>query len=179
MRKYQHEVAAAERRAEATLEGFARALPADLRERVGAALEDPQCLLWPWLGNLYRGRCRLPEDLPEAVLRRLVEVLLDESEHCEPWPQPVCRHCGLQYVLPRRQPLQTTAPGSPAAAGASPRPPARTTFFAHAGCPGCGASTKAGDMTWAHLIGDDYWFRGQDSGGASADTDGRRRHEPA
>ncbi len=168
----EQEAAAADRRAEETLERFAGALPADLRERVCTALEDPACRLWPWLGDLYRGRCRLPEGLSPEVMRRLVQILLEEADQCLEWVG-VCLRCGLQYPLPRWR-YESRSHGSDSHATPAAERRYEESFFEHDGCPGCGASSKKGDMTWAHLIGEGYWFssRRENPGGTADDISG-------
>jgi hypothetical protein len=142
---------------EETLNRFGMALPGDLRDRVIGALGDRGCLLWGWIGNLVRGRCRLPECLTEDVMRALVLILLDEAERCNSF-QAVCLRCGLQYPTHKPPPLSEWK----LAPGCSPdERPLRYDlphFFEHDGCPACGASSKAGEMNWAHLMGDGYWF---------------------
>src|SRR5262245_22296447 len=147
--------AAERRRWEGALDRFGAALPEDVWDRVAAALEDPFCPLWHWIEDISRGRSRLPECLTEDVMRRLVLIRLDEADRCEPF-EAVCLRCGLQYPMHESPPLSQWK----LAPGCSPdERPLRYDlphFFEHDGCPACGASSKAGEMNWAHLIGDGY-----------------------
>src|SRR5262249_51043621 len=141
---------AAERlRWEETLARFAEVLPEDLSERVRTALQDDHCPLWRWLDSIDRGRSRLPEGLTEGVMRRLVLIRLDEADRCESW-EAVCLRCGLQYPRHKALPLSEWR----LAPGCSPdERPLRydlPRLFDHDGCPACGASSKAGEMNWAH-----------------------------
>jgi hypothetical protein len=147
---------AARQRWDETLSRFGEMIPEDLSDRVRAALEDRGCSLWHWIENVWRGRSRLPECLTDEVMRCLVLTLLDEADKCEPY-EAVCLRCGLQYPVHKRPPISEWK----LAPGCSPEEqPLRYDlphFFDHDGCPACGASSKAGDMNWAHLIGDGYW----------------------
>jgi hypothetical protein len=149
-------VADIRRRWDETLGRFEEALPKDLLDRVAAALEDERCPLWGWLKDVFRGRSRLPACLTEEVMRRLVLIRLDEPDRCEPW-EAVCLRCGLQYPRHKSPPLSEWQ----RAPGCSPgeRPPVNDfpRFFEHDGCPACGASSKVGEMNWAHLIPDGFW----------------------
>jgi hypothetical protein len=149
--------AAEQRRWEEVVACFGRLLPEDLCDRVVAALQDGRCPLWGWLDNLARGRSRLPECLPEGVMRRLVLIRLDEADRCEPW-EAVCLRCGLQYPVPKHPLLSEwrLAPGcSPEE---RPLHYDLPRLFDHGGCPACGASSRVGEMNWAHLVEDGYWF---------------------
>jgi hypothetical protein len=121
------------------------------------ALQDERSPLWDWLDSIYRGRSRLPEGLTREVMRRLVLIRLDEADRCEPW-EAVCLHCGLQYPKHKSPPLSEWK----LLPGCSPdERPLRYDlphFFDHDSCPACGASSKAGDMNWAHLMEDGHWF---------------------
>jgi hypothetical protein len=153
--------AAERQRWEETLHRFGEALPEDLWDRVAAALEDGSCPLWDWIKNISRGRSRLPECLTEEVMRRLVLIRLDEADKCDSF-EAVCLRCGLQYPMHKYPPLSEwkLAPGcSP---GEQPLRYDLPRFFDHDGCPACAASSTAGDMNWAHLIGDGYWFAAKD-----------------
>jgi hypothetical protein len=151
------ETAEQQRRWEETLRHFGEMIPEDLWDRVRAALEDRGCLLWGWIEDVFRGRSRLPECMTQEVMRRLVLIRLDEADKCEPY-EAVCLRCGLQYPIHRCPPISEWK----LAPGCSPdERPLRYDlphFFDHDGCPACGASSKVGDMNWAHLIGDGYWF---------------------
>jgi hypothetical protein len=108
--------------------------------------------------DVWRGRSRLPECPTEEVMRRLVLIRLDAPE----WDfmDGVCLRCGLQYPVPN-YPSSAQCGCSGCMARARRRAESRALFdrlFGHEGCPACGASTKVGDMNWAHLIGDGYWF---------------------
>ncbi|HYT87629.1 MAG TPA: hypothetical protein VEL76_02815 [Gemmataceae bacterium] len=149
--------AAEQRRWEETLERFGNVLPEDLWDRVKTALQDECCRLWDWLKNIVRGRSRLPDCLTPEVMRRLVLIRLEEADRCESW-EAVCLRCGLQYPMHKSPSLSEwrLAPGCSAA-----ERPLRYDlphFFDHDGCPACGASSKVGEMNWAHLIEDGYWF---------------------
>ena len=160
-RQEEEQQAADQRRWEETLDRFGAALPVDLTDRVVAALQDKRCPLWRWIEDVFRGRSRLPECLTEAVMRRLVLIRLDEADKCE-GSEGVCLRCGLQYPMHKRPPLHQwrLAPGcSPDERPLRYEPPR---FFEHDGCPACGASSKAGEMNWAHLIEDGYWFAPKD-----------------
>src|SRR5262249_25175992 len=84
-------------------------------------------------------------------------IRLDEADRCEPW-EAVCLRCGLEYPMHKSPPLDQWR----LAPGCSPdERPLRYDlphFFDHDGCPACGASSKAGEMNWAHLMPDGYWF---------------------
>lgn len=172
-RQQQEEVDAEDRRWLETLERFGEALPPDLHARVTQALEaDRHCSVWAWIENVYVGRSRLPDGLSPEVMRRLVQILLEEGEQCLAWVG-VCLRCGLQYPLPRwRYESRSHASDSHATPAAERR--YEESFFEHNGCPGCGASSKKGDMTWAHLIGEGYWFtrRRENPGGTADDVYG-------
>jgi hypothetical protein len=150
------EESAEQQRWEETLSRFGEIIPEDLWDRVRVALEDRSCSLWGWIEDVFRGRSRLPECLTQEVMRRLVLVRLDEADQCEPW-EAVCLRCGLQYPRHKSPPIFQWK----LAPGCSPdERPLRYDlphFFDHDGCPACGASSKAGEMEWAHLIGDGYW----------------------
>lgn len=150
-------VSAEQQRWKETLKRFAEMIPDDLLDRVVAVLEDEGCRLWDWIRDVFRGRSRLPECLTEDVLRRLVLIRLDEADKCNS-SEAVCLHCGLQYPMHKYPPLSEWK----LAPGCSPdERPLRYDlphFFEHDGCPACGASSKAGDANWAHLIEDGYWF---------------------
>ncbi len=172
-RQQQEEVDAEDRRWLATLERFGEALPPDLHARVTQALEaDRHCPVWGWIENVFVGRSRLPDGLSGDVMRRLVQILLEEADQCLEWVG-VCLRCGLQYPLPRwRYEPRPHGPDARTAAGVARR--YEDSFFAHEGCPACGASSKKGDMTWAHLIGEGYWFtsRRENPGGRADDVSG-------
>ena len=159
----QEHAADEERRWEEMLSRFEALLAEDLLDRMAVALEDEWCPLWRWLEDICRGRSRLPECLTEAVLRRLVLVRLEEADRCQPW-EAVCLRCGLQYPMHKTPPLSEWR----LAPGCSPdERPLRYDlphFFGHDGCPACGASSRAGEMNWAHLIEDGYWTAEEDSG---------------
>jgi hypothetical protein len=146
-----------ERRWKETLDRFFRVLPNDLHGQVTKALEEESCPLWDWIEDLFRGRSRLPEGLDEDVMRRLVLIRLEEGDNCDSF-EAVCMRCGLQYPRHKAPPLSQWR----LAPGCSPdERPLRYDlphFFDHDGCPACGASSKAGEMNWAHLIEDGYWF---------------------
>src|SRR5262249_52944846 len=148
---------AAEQRWDRALRRFCAAVPADLHEQGAAALEDERCPLWGWIESAARGRSRLPRCLTEAVMRRLVLIRLDQAGQCGPF-EAVCLRCGLQYPEHKRPPLSEwkLAPGS----SWDERPPRfdLPRFFEREGCPACGGSGKGGEMNWAHLIEDGYWF---------------------
>lgn len=157
-RRHEKEYKAPEQcRWEETLDRFFQVLPEDLWCRVGEALEDESCLLWGWIENVFRGRSQLPECLSKGVMRRLVLIRLDEADKCESF-DAVCLRCGLQYPWHKRPPVSQWR----LATGCSPDDwPLRYDlphFFDHDSCPACGASSTTGEMTWAHLIGDGYWF---------------------
>jgi hypothetical protein len=171
----QEERRAAElRRWDEVLNAFGAVLPDDLNEPVTAALEGGRAPLWGWLENLVRGRCRLPECLTEDVVRRLVTVYLDADAAEAASLSGVCLRCGLQYPLPNfPSSAQCDCPACDE--GSLRRAESRARglavyerLFDGRGCPACGASTKAGEMNWAHLMPDGYWFApGQASTGAS------------
>jgi hypothetical protein len=150
--------AAEQRRWEETLDAFGAVLPEDLVGPVATALQTRRGPLWRWLDNLVRGRCRLPECLTGEVMRRLVQVRLEAAR--DDLLDGVCLRCGLQYPLPQ-------FPGS-AQCGCNDcqdrqRQRAQSLavyerLFDGRGCPACGASTKVGEMAWAHLVEDGYWF---------------------
>jgi hypothetical protein len=151
------ETAEQQRRWEETLRHLGEMIPEDLWDRVRAALEDRGCLLWRWIEDVFQGRSRLPGCLTEEVMRSLVLIRLDEADKCQPW-EAVCLRCGLQYPMHRYPPISEwkLAPGC-----APEERPLRYDlphFFDHDGCPACGASSKVGEMNWAHLIGDGHWF---------------------
>src|SRR5262249_12056554 len=131
-----------------------------LCDRVTAALDDTQCPLWRWLESIFEGRSRLPVWLTGEVMRRLVLIRLAGADRCEPW-EGVCLRCGLQYPMHKSPPLS----GWKLAPGCSPdERPLRYDlphFFDHDGCPACGASSKAGEMNWAHLVPDGYWLNAE------------------
>jgi hypothetical protein len=141
-----------------TLERFSAALPNDLQDRVGAALRDEDCPLWPWIENLFRGRSRLPERLTEDVMRQLVLIRLDQADRCDSF-EAVCLGCGLQYPMHKTPPMSEwkVLPGKKPLEGEPPWYDLPH-FFEHDGCPACGASSRAEEMNWAHLISDGYWF---------------------
>jgi hypothetical protein len=155
-RQWAEQEAAERRRWEDTLARFIEVLPEDLHDRVESVLRDERCPLWRWLEDACRGRSRLPECLTEEVMRRLVLIRLDEVDKCEPW-EAVCLRCGLQYPMHKTPPLSAWK----LAPGCSPdERPLRydlPRFFDHDGCPACGASSRAGEMNWAHLMQDGYW----------------------
>jgi hypothetical protein len=140
------------------LRRFCKVLPADLEDRVATALEDRNCPLWRWLRDMFCGRSQIPEGLSTDVMRRLVLIRLDEADKCDSF-EAVCLRCGLQYPKHKSPPLRDWK----LAPGCSPEGrPLRYDlphFFDHDGCPACGASSKAGEMNWAHLIEDGYWTR--------------------
>jgi hypothetical protein len=142
---------------------FVEVLPDDLRDRVSVALQDDRCLLWPWLRDICRGRSRLPERLTEDVMRRLVLVRLDEADRCQPW-EAVCLRCGLQYPMHKYPPLSDWRPGPGCSPDERPLRYGLPHFFEHDGCPACGASSKAGEMNWAHLIEDGFWTQDKRAG---------------
>ena len=152
----QERAADEDRRWEEMLSRFEALLAEDLLDRMAVALEDARCPLWRWLEDIFRGRSRLPECLTEAVLRRLVLVRLEEADRCQPW-EAVCLRCGLQYPMHKTPPLSEWR----LAPGCSPdERPLRYDlphFFDHDGCPACGASSRAGEMNWVHLIEDGFW----------------------
>jgi hypothetical protein len=151
------EESAEQQRWDETLSRFGEMIPEDLGDRVRAALEDRGCSLWRWIEDVFRGRSRLPECLTQEVMRRLVLTRLDEADKCEPY-EAVCLRCGLQYPRHKCPPISEWK----LVPGRSPdERPLRYDlpyFFDHDGCPACGTSSKAGEMNWAHLIGDGYWF---------------------
>jgi hypothetical protein len=157
-----------QRRWEETLSRFEALLAEDLLGRVDEALEDERCPLWKWLEDIVRGRSRLPECLTEAVMRRLVLIRLDEADKCDGL-EAVCLRCGLQYPMHKRPPLSEWR----LAPGCSPdERPLRYDlphFFDHDGCPACGASSKAGEMNWAHLMEDGYWATDKENGSGGED----------
>jgi hypothetical protein len=155
----EHRVAE-ERRWEMTLEAFGAVLPEDLADRVCAALQDERCPLWKWLENLVRGRCRLPECLTEEVMRRLVLIRLDEADRCRS-SEAVCLRCGLEYPMHELPPLSEWKLASGCSPDERPLRYDLPHFFDHDGCPACGASSKAGDMNWAHLVPDGYWLNAE------------------
>ena len=160
-----------QRRWEETLSRFEALLPNDLLDRVAVALQDDQagdeirefreyerCPVRLWIEDVYRGRSRLPECLTEAVMRQLVLTRLDEGDRCSDF-DGVCLRCGLQYPMCKLPPISEwrLAPGC-----SRDEKPLRYDlphFFDHDGCPACGASSKAGEMTWVHLIEDGFWTR--------------------
>jgi hypothetical protein len=161
-----------ERRWEATLTHFVEVLPDDLWDRVSVALQDDRCLLWPWLRDICRGRSRLPECLTEDVMRRLVLVRLDEADRCEPW-EAVCLRCGLQYPMHKTPPLSEWRPAPGRSPDGRPLRYELPRFFERDGCPACGASSKTGEMNWAHLMEDGYWTadeRGGSEGRGAAEA---------
>lgn len=145
-------VAAVQRRRKEILENFFAAMPEDLWERAVTAIDENEfCPLARWLRYVFDGRSRLPECLTKDVMRRLVQIRLDEANKCDSL-ECVCLRCGLQYPLPKDLPWSQR--------GADYSPPH---FFDQRGCPACGASTKAGEMNWAHLVEDGYWFKREPS----------------
>jgi hypothetical protein len=151
---------AVQRRWEETLDSFGAVLPQDLVNPVATALQSRRGSLWGWLDNLYRGRCRLPECLTEDVMRRLVLLRLDADAAEAASLNAVCLRCGLQYPLLNFP--SSAQCGCPSCQDRERRlAEGRVRFerlFDGRGCPACGASTKSGDMNWAHLIEDGYWF---------------------
>jgi hypothetical protein len=100
----------------------------------------------------------LPEGLTAEVMRRLVQVRLEAAP--DDLLDGVCLRCGLQYPLPQ-------FPGSAHCGCGSCEDRQRQRaqslavyerLFDGRGCPACGASTKVGEMNWAHLVEDGYWF---------------------
>lgn len=99
-----------------------------------------------WLGDLFRGNCRLPELAPETMKQLLLAWL---SPDCDVFT-PVCRNCGMLYpnrrwswkelkLLPGKVPFE----GSP--------PWYDVPEFFHS-CPACGASSR--DIDWSHFVGE-------------------------
>jgi hypothetical protein len=152
------------RRWREVLNAFGAVLPEDLVGRVKAALKDERSPLWGWLDNLATGRCRLPECLPGEVVRRLVTVYLDADAAEAASQIGVCLRCGLQYPLPNFP--SSAQCYCPSCAEENVRRAERQArglavyegLFAGRGCPACGASSKLGEMNWAHLVPDGYWF---------------------
>jgi hypothetical protein len=120
-------------------------------------LQDSRCPLWRWLDDIARFRSRLPDCLTAEVMRRLVQVRLEA--HPEDLIDGVCLRCGLQYPLPNFPSSAQCGCGH-----CEERQRRRVAsialferLFDSRGCPACGASTKAGEMDWAHLMPDGYW----------------------
>lgn len=88
---------------------------------------------------------------------RLLLARLDEADKCD-GHEAVCLRCGLQYPRHKHPPMSEWR----LAPGCSPNDrPLRYDlphFFEHDGCPACGASSKADEMNWSHLMPDGYWF---------------------
>jgi hypothetical protein len=150
--------AAEQRRWEETLDAFGAVLSEDLLGPVATALQTRRGLLWRWFDSVFRGRSRLPEGLTAEVMRRLVQVRLEAAP--DDLLDGVCLRCGLQYPLPQFL-------GSPQCGCGSCEDRQRQRaqslavyerLFDGRGCPACGASTKVGEMNWAHLVEDGYWF---------------------
>jgi hypothetical protein len=142
---------------EETLGGFEAALPRDLLERVAEALREEGCPLWDWMEDVVRGRSRLPDCLTPEVMRRLVLIRLDEADRCEDF-EAVCLGCGLQYPVHWSPPLSEWRLAADCSPDERPLRYDLPQLFEHDGCPACGASSKAGEMNWAHLMADGYWF---------------------
>jgi hypothetical protein len=172
-RKEEDRESAEQRRWEETCYRFFEVLPEDLWDRVRTALDDNHCPLRRWLDNIFRGRSRLPDCLTEEVMRRLVEVRLSEGAASSDFHDGVCLRCGLQYPLPNYPP-SAQCDCSSCADGKRRRAESLALFerlFDRRGCPACGASTKAGEMNWAHLMEDGFWTtdrhdRSEDKGAA-------------
>jgi hypothetical protein len=129
--------AAAQSRLEAISERFDAMLSEETRERIAKLNTEAEARsLFRWIRDILDGRSRLPECLSQDVLRRLVQIRLDEADQID-LAECVCLRCGLQYPKPKEPPMSQW-----------PQP----------GCPACGASTKVGDMNWAHLVEDGYWL---------------------
>jgi hypothetical protein len=158
-------------RALETWERFAGLVPDDLSERVAAVLEDMQHPIWRWLRNVFEGKSRLPECLTENVMRQILLVRLDRAELCDN-SEMACLRCGLQYPMHKSPPLsewkmtpaakERLAQGCPWDNLPYPRYDLPH-FFDHAGCPACGASSRAEEANWAHLVESGYWFADEQS----------------
>jgi hypothetical protein len=145
---------------------FGELLPDDMWDRVRAALKDRDCPLWSWLDSIHRGRSRLPDCLTQDVMRRLVEMRLCEgaASSSSDFIDGICMRCGLQYPLPGF--TSSARCGGACCEDRNRREAERRAkslalyhrLFGREGCPACGASTKAGEMNWAHLMADGYWF---------------------
>jgi hypothetical protein len=156
-RQREEQEAPERRRWEDTLTRFSEVLPEDLGDRVTAALRDERCPLWRWLEDVCRGRSRLPQSLTADVLRRLVQIRLEAA--WEDFLDGVCLRCGLQYPLPN-YPSSAQCGCGYCADRQRQQAESLALFerrFDGRGCPACGASSKAGEMNWAHLMQDGYW----------------------
>jgi hypothetical protein len=159
-RQWQDQVATERRVWEDTLARFFEVLPEDLHDRVAAALQDEHYPLWRWLEDVCRGRSLLPQCLTADVMRRLVQLRLDAA--WEDFLDGVCLRCGLQYPLPN-YPSSVQCPCGCCKDRERQRAESLALFerlFDGRGCPACGASSKAGEMNWAHLMQDGYWSTG-------------------
>jgi hypothetical protein len=100
--------------------------------------------------------------LTEDVMRRLIEVWLYKglASASSDFLDGICLRCGLQYPLPNFPPSAHCHCNS-CQEGNRRRAESVALFwrlFDCRGCPACGASTQAGEMNWAHLVPDGYWF---------------------
>jgi hypothetical protein len=167
-RQWGEQVTAVRRRWEDTLTRFIEVLPEDLHDRVDAALWDECCPLWRWLEDVCCGRSLLPQCLTADVMRRLVQLRLEAAS--EDFIDGVCLRCGLQYPLPNfPSSLLCSCNSCADRQRQSERQRAQSLavfdrLFDGRGCPACGASSKAGEMNWAHLMQDGYWFTASPGG---------------
>jgi hypothetical protein len=97
--------------------------PEELRAAVAKALGRRDHPLRSWVSHLSDRQSRLSSDLPEEVLRRLLEIYLGEPDNLDSFSL-TCDQCGLE------------------------RPMHKGLRDVFAACPACGS----GAWTWTHLV---------------------------
>jgi hypothetical protein len=119
--------------------------PEDLRGEIGKAVGGRDHPLKKWIFHLARRHSRLPDDLSEDVLRRVLDAyladpdLVDDVSYC-------CDRCQLQRPQRKRPPLSEwkLLPGKTWGVGEPPWYDLPE-FFDN--CPACGCTT----WNWTHL----------------------------